>query len=44
VVTGGPNQGVRRVDGTGHDGIDRRDRAPGGETRDTISASPDRST
>ena len=43
VVTGRTDQGVRRVDGTGHDGVDRRDRATGGETRDAISASPDRS-
>src|SRR5215204_1110014 len=43
VVTGRSNQGVRRVDRTGHDRIDRRDRTPGRETRNAISASPYRS-
>ena len=41
MVTGRPDQGVRRVDGTGHHGVDRGDRAPSGEPRDAISASPD---
>jgi hypothetical protein len=43
VVTRGTDQGVGRVHSTGHDGVDGRDRAPGGETRNAISTAPDRS-
>jgi hypothetical protein len=43
VVARGTDQGVGRVDSTGHDGIDRRDRATGGQACNAISASPDRS-
>jgi hypothetical protein len=43
VVTGRPDQGVRRVDGAGHDRGHRRDRAPSREARYAISTSPDRS-
>ena len=43
VVTGRSHQGVRRVDSTGHDSVDRGDRPTRGESRDAISASSDRS-
>jgi hypothetical protein len=41
MVTGGTDHGVSRVHNTGHDGIDCRDRAPGSDTRNAISAATD---
>jgi hypothetical protein len=41
MMTWRTNQGVRRANYVGHDGVDRGNRATRGKTRDSVSASPD---
>ena len=43
MMTGWADQGVRGRNRTGHDGVDRGNRATGGKPRDPISAAADRS-